>query len=88
MRVWMDVSTGCVLCSFNKEAMHSVGLGVEDETQWARLRTGAQGVLASLTVIDGMWNARVTSHVPLKDVAGLFNEDVIVEAVAASARDA
>ena len=72
---------GLCFMPFNKEAMHAAGLGVEDETQWARLRTGHQGRVSEFNVIDGMWNARVTSHVPLKDVAGLLNEDVIVEAV-------
>ncbi len=72
---------GLCFMPFNKEAMHLAGLGEEDETQWARTRIGHRGRVSEFNVIDGMWNARVTSHVPLGEVSGRLSEDEIVASV-------
>jgi 4-hydroxythreonine-4-phosphate dehydrogenase len=66
---------------FNKAAMHLAGIGVADELTWAKGRLGVTGRASEFNVIDGMWNARVTSHVPLKEVPGRLNIDGIVEAI-------
>jgi len=71
---------GVCFMPFNKDAMHQAGLGVEDETQWARQRLRVNSRVSEFNVIDGMWNARVTSHVPLKDVADLITEEHIIAA--------
>ena len=71
---------GLCFMPFNKEAMHLAGLGTEDETQWARQRINYAGRVSEFNVIDGMWNARVTSHVPLRDVADLITSNEIVAA--------
>ncbi|NIA68500.1 4-hydroxythreonine-4-phosphate dehydrogenase PdxA [Pelagibius litoralis] len=72
---------GLCFMPFNKEAMHLAGLGEEDETQWARTRIGHRGRVSEFNVIDGMWNARVTSHVPLNEVSGRLSEEEIVASV-------
>jgi len=72
---------GLCFTPFNKQAMHLAGMQTEDETQWAKAHIGHSGRASEFNVIDGMWNARVTSHVPLKDVAGLLSVEGIVEAV-------
>ena len=72
---------GLCFTPFNKQAMHLAGLGVEDETQWAKQRTGFAGRVSEFNVIEGMWNARVTSHVPLKDVASHITAEEIVQSV-------
>lgn len=72
---------GLCFMPFNKEAMHLAGLGTEDETQWARERIGHRGRVSEFNVIDGMWNGRVTSHVPLRAVAERLSEDEIVASV-------
>ena len=66
---------------FNKAAMHLAGIGVADELTWAKKRLGVTGRASEFNVIDGMWNARVTSHIPLKDVAEKLNIDGIVDAI-------
>ena len=43
---------------------------------------GHSARVSKLNVIDSMCNARVTSHVPLKDVASLIYVDEIVAATA------
>lgn len=75
------VLQGLCFTPFNKQAMHLAGMDQEDETQWAKARIGHTARASEFNVIDGMWNARVTSHVPLRDVAGLITQEEIVEAV-------
>jgi len=70
----------------NKEAMLRAGLGAEDELQWARKRLAIRERVGEFNVIDGMWNARVTSHVPLREVADLLSVERIVEAIELSQR--
>jgi 4-hydroxythreonine-4-phosphate dehydrogenase len=72
---------GICFMPFNKEAMHRAGLDAEDELQWAKKRLAVQGRASEFNVIDGMWNARVTSHVPLRAVADLLTVELIVEAI-------
>ena len=72
---------GLCFLPFNKDALHRAGLGVEDETQWARERIGHRGRVSEFNVIDGMWNARVTSHIPLKEVASQLSVKEIVAAI-------
>lgn len=75
------VLDGLFFTPFNKQALHLGGLGQEDETQFAKARIGFEGRVSEFNVIEGMWNARVTSHVPLKDVAGLLSVDEILASV-------
>ena len=72
---------GLCFMPFNKDALHQAGLDVEDETQWARKHLGHAGRVSEFNVIDGMWNARVTSHVPLRDVADRLSIEEIVDSV-------
>ncbi len=73
---------GVCFMPFNKEAMHRAGLGAEDELQWAKKHLDCPGRVGEFNVIDGMWNARVTSHVPLREVADLLTIDRIVASIA------
>jgi len=77
---------GVCFMPFNKGAMHQAGLDAEDELQWAKKRLGCKGRASEFNVIDGMWNARVTSHVPLREVADLLTVERIVEAIALAHR--
>lgn len=72
---------GLCFMPFNKNAMHQAGLGTEDETQWAKQRIGHEGRVSEFNVIDGMWNARVTSHIPLREVADALSIDGIVASI-------
>ncbi|MFC3123661.1 4-hydroxythreonine-4-phosphate dehydrogenase PdxA [Pseudoroseomonas globiformis] len=63
---------------FNKAAMRLVTPGYEDEIGFTAEAIGFHGVAKEFNVLEGLWNARVTSHVPLKDVASLLNEDMII----------
>ena len=75
------VVNGLCFTPFNKDALHRAGMNTEDETQWAKARLNYAGRVSEFNVIDGMWNARVTSHIPLKDVASDLSVEEIVASV-------
>ncbi len=77
---------GICFVPFNKAALHLAGMGCNDELNWAKARLGYDGPTGEFNVVRGMWNARVTSHVPLKDVAGLLTVERIVDAIALADR--
>jgi 4-hydroxythreonine-4-phosphate dehydrogenase len=64
---------------FNKAAMRLVTPGYDDEIGFSAETIGFHGVAKEFNVLEGLWNARVTSHVPLKDVAGLLSRDSILD---------
>jgi 4-hydroxythreonine-4-phosphate dehydrogenase len=64
---------------FNKAAMRLVTPGYEDEIGFTAEAIGFHGVAKEFNVLEGLWNARVTSHVPLKDVASLLSQQTILD---------
>ena len=65
----------------NKHSLKIGGMETADEGDWLTKRLGYSGYTAELNVIEGLWTSRVTSHVPLRDVANLITVDGIVDAV-------
>ena len=63
---------------FNKAAMRLAHPGYEDEIGFTADVIGFNGVAKEFNILEGLWNARVTSHVPLKDVASLLTQEEIV----------
>lgn len=51
---------------FNKAALKLAGNPYEDELHFAADVRGHDGPCSEFNVLDKLWNARVTSHVPLK----------------------
>jgi 4-hydroxythreonine-4-phosphate dehydrogenase len=66
---------------FNKQAMHLGGLAHEDELRHVAHELGFTGVCGELNVLDELWTARVTSHVPLREVADLITPERVRDAV-------
>ena len=64
---------------FNKQAMRLVDANYEDELVFAAEHLVFKGAIAEFNIIDAFWNARVTSHVPLRDVAALITQERIVQ---------
>ena len=76
---------------FNKQALHLAGNRFEDELRYAADYLGFSGQVGEFNVLEKFWNARVTSHIPLKDVASHLSRERIVDAIAlthASLKDA
>lgn len=72
---------GAVFMPFNKESMHIGGSEHPDELGFARAFFDLKTPASEFNVANGMWNGRVTSHVPMKDVPGLLTVDRIEESI-------
>ena len=63
---------------FNKKAMRLAHPGYDDESRFSSELLRLSGRAREFNVLDTVWNARVTSHIPLKDVAGNLSKETIV----------
>jgi 4-hydroxythreonine-4-phosphate dehydrogenase len=66
---------------FNKAAMRSAHPGYDDEIGFTAEVLGTSGPASEFNDLDELWNARVTSHVPLAAVAGALSRAAIVDAI-------
>ena len=57
---------------FNKQAMRLAHSVYDDEISFTADVLGLDGPASEFNVLDGLWNARVTSHMPLAEVASLI----------------
>jgi 4-hydroxythreonine-4-phosphate dehydrogenase len=65
----------------NKSALHEAGMRHQDELHWFAERLDHSGPTSEFNVLDGLWTSRVTSHVPLRDVAALITPEAVRDAV-------
>ena len=63
---------------FNKGAMKLAEPSYDDEILFTARAIGFAGEAREFNVLDGLWNARVTSHVPLSAVPGMLSVPAIV----------
>lgn len=71
---------------FNKAAM-KLGAGhYEDEIAIVSEETGAATHGREFNILGNLWNARVTSHIPLKDVSAHLTKEAITKAIALTDR--
>jgi 4-hydroxythreonine-4-phosphate dehydrogenase len=64
----------------NKQAMKQAGLRGEDELRFFAAYLGVRTYTSELNVLDGLWTSRLTSHIPLKEVARHIRKDRIIDA--------
>ena len=67
---------------FNKAAMRFAYPGYDDEIRFIRDIIGSDAPASEFNILGGLWNARVTSHMPLSEVARNITEDRILNALA------
>ena len=72
---------GILFAPFNKAAMTSAGLNAEDEHRYIARYIGWDGYHSEINVLDELMTTRVTSHIPLKDVASNIDQESIIKAV-------
>jgi 4-hydroxy-L-threonine phosphate dehydrogenase PdxA len=65
----------------NKTALRLGGMHSEDELRWFAELLKFDGVCGELNVLEGLWTARVTSHVALKEVSHLITSEKVAEAI-------
>src|SRR5688572_28402295 len=66
---------------FNKQAMRMAEPTYDDEILFTSNSIGFKGLATEFNVLEGLWNARVTSHIPLKEVSSHLSEEKIVAAL-------
>jgi 4-hydroxythreonine-4-phosphate dehydrogenase len=64
----------------NKFAMKQGGLRHEDELHHFAEYLGVQGYFCEFNTLGELWTSRVSSHIPLKDAAGVLSKDRIKDA--------
>jgi 4-hydroxy-L-threonine phosphate dehydrogenase PdxA len=67
---------------FNKKAMRYVYPGYDDEIRFVSEVIGFSGHAREFNVLDNLWNARVTSHIPLSEVAATITAEGILSELA------
>jgi 4-hydroxythreonine-4-phosphate dehydrogenase len=72
---------GILFAPLNKAAMKLGGLTHEDEQRYLKEVFEVRGFVCEFNVTGQLWTSRVTSHVPLRDVAGLITHDGVCDAV-------
>ena len=71
---------------FNKKAMRYVYPGYDDEIRFISDVIGFTGHAREFNVLDNLWNARVTSHIPLAKVASTITAESILSELALTDR--
>ncbi len=64
----------------NKQAMKMGGLRHEDELHHFAEYLGVQSYFCEFNTLNGLWTARVSSHIPLKDAASYLSVERIQQA--------
>ena len=67
---------------FNKLAMRLAHPAYDDEIIFVREVLKHSGAASEFNVLDGLWNARVTSHIPLAKVASAISAEAILRGLA------
>jgi len=73
---------GIAFAPLNKAALHAGGWRFPDEHQLFAHLTGHAGFFGEMNVLDGVWIARVTSHVSLRAALDLVTAERIAAALA------
>ena len=71
-----------VFAPLNKQAMAEGGLEQEDELRFLARHLGCSGQVCELNAVDELWSSRVTSHIPISEVAAAITGPAIEAAAA------
>ncbi|KQP41596.1 4-hydroxythreonine-4-phosphate dehydrogenase PdxA [Pseudorhodoferax sp. Leaf274] len=70
-----------VFAPLNKHSLRLGGLNQEDELRHLQERFGVHGFTSEFNLTGALWTSRVTSHIPLKDVAAHITGEGVCDAV-------
>jgi 4-hydroxythreonine-4-phosphate dehydrogenase len=65
----------------NKASLHLAGMHEEDELRWFATLLDHHGVTSELNFVPGLVTSRVTSHIPLADVASRISAKTVLDAI-------
>ena len=66
---------------YNKTSLKKGGLQFNDEHEFMRDKLAIKNFSCELNVIDNFWTARVTSHIPIKEVAKNITKENILKPI-------
>lgn len=69
------VIDGIVYAPLNKQAMKSAGHAAGDELDFFNTSVPAHGLTGEINILSDLWTSRITSHVPLGQVAQLITRE-------------
>ncbi len=69
-----------VYAPLNKHAMNLAGFDEIDEMHYMVRKFGCNHFCTELNLLDHLWTARVTSHVPIRDIASHITVKSVIEA--------
>ena len=72
---------GIVFAPLNKHALRLAGLAQEDELRYLQAKFGVDGFVSEFNITGALWTSRVTSHIPLREVADAITVGGVVDAV-------
>jgi 4-hydroxythreonine-4-phosphate dehydrogenase len=75
------LAEGIVFAPLNKHSLRLGGLRHEDELRYMQERFDVPGFVCEFNITGSLWTSRVTSHVPLKEVAALITGQAVQDAV-------
>jgi 4-hydroxythreonine-4-phosphate dehydrogenase len=65
----------------NKHSLRLAGMQEEDELRYMQQRFGVESFVCEFNITGNLWTSRVTSHVPIREVAQLITPDAVRSAV-------
>ncbi len=72
---------GIVFAPFNKHSLRLGGMTEEDELRYMQRRLAVDGFVCEFNITGKLWTSRVTSHVPVRQVADQVTEAAVCDAV-------
>ncbi len=72
---------GIVFAPLNKHSLRLGGMHHEDELRYLQEQFAVPGFVCEFNITGDLWTSRVTSHVPLRDVAQLITGPAVRDAV-------
>jgi 4-hydroxythreonine-4-phosphate dehydrogenase len=72
---------GILFAPLNKHSLRLAGMNEEDELRYMQSLFGVPGFTCEFNITDTLWTSRVTSHVPVREVADLITQEAVADAV-------
>jgi 4-hydroxythreonine-4-phosphate dehydrogenase len=72
---------GILFAPLNKHSLRLAGMTHEDELRFMQERFGVKTFVCEFNITQGLWTSRVTSHVPIREVAQLITREAVRDAV-------
>ena len=66
---------------FNKTSMHLAGSKYEDELHLMADKLNVKDFFCEFNVVDNFWTARVTSHIPIREVPSHIKKEKIIQPI-------